>query len=140
MRSWLSNDLMRNILQKEIIRYLIVGGLNTVVTYVLYLLILNVSNITIAYTTSYILGILISYFLNVIFVFKTKVSIKKFFQFPLVYVVQYFLNTFFLIILVKNLNVNEKLAPLIILIISIPITFILTKVILGNRKFKEKPQ
>ncbi|SDH58680.1 Putative flippase GtrA (transmembrane translocase of bactoprenol-linked glucose) [Aneurinibacillus thermoaerophilus] len=116
-------------MNKEFFRFLIVGGLNTGITYGIYLVLLLGFPYVLAYSGSYIIGVFISYYLNSKIVFQTNFSIKKMLQFPLVYVVQYVINTMFLYFLVQ-MNISEKLAPILVVILSIPITFILSKYIL----------
>lgn len=113
-------------------RFIIIGGINTVVTYLIYILLLVVFTYKCAYSLSYISGVLISYTLNTVFVFKECWSWSKLFKFPIVYFVQYVFGLLLLTILVDNLNVNVKLAPVINVIIFIPITYILTKMIIKS--------
>ncbi|OBZ13441.1 polysaccharide synthesis protein GtrA [Bacillus sp. FJAT-26390] len=117
----------------EIIRFIIVGILNTGFTYVLYLILLLYFPYSIAYTISYFLGIIISYLLNTFLVFKQPISIKRIIKFPIIYVVQYLINLLLVFILVDTINMNEKIALLISIAITFPITFILTRYILKKR-------
>lgn len=117
-------------MNKEFMRFLIVGGANTLITYAIYLLFLPIFNYNIAYGTSYVSGIVISFILNAKFVFNTNLTFGKAIKYPLVYVVQYIINVILLNVFIESLNINDKLAPLIVIIISIPITFVLSKLIL----------
>jgi len=69
------------------VRYLLVGGLNTAVCYVIYLLLLDFTGHNIAFTIDYLFGIVFSYFLQLKFVFQAEGSIEKFVKFPSVYVI-----------------------------------------------------
>lgn len=115
-------------------KFVVSGGINTLATYIIYLLLLMIFNYSVAYTLSYLSGILISFYLNSIFVFKEKVTLKKFLRFPIVYAVQYLVNMFMIYVLVEELHVTAQIVPLIVIVITIPITYILSKVIIKGRK------
>ena len=85
-----------------------------------------------AYSLSYVSGILISYTLNTVFVFREFWTWRKLFKFPIVYFVQYVFGLFLITVLVDSLNVDIRLAPLLIVIISIPITYFLSKLIIKS--------
>lgn len=118
-------------MSKQFFRFLIIGSFNTGVTYLLYLALLYLLPYSVAYTISYILGIIVAYILNSKIVFKSNISIKKIAIYPIVYIIQYLINIGGLFFLVDLLGVEQKIAPIIIIGVSIPITFILNKYILG---------
>ena len=118
----------------QFIRFVGVGGINTIVTYLLYLLLLLVTNYTLSYTMAYLFGIALSYWLNLKFVFQEKSSRKKIVLFPLVYLVQYLFGVLVLYVAIEKLNISEKIAPILIVILTVPLTFILTKKILSEKK------
>jgi hypothetical protein len=60
-------------------------------------------------------------------VFKTRISWKGFFAFPLVYLVQYLLSAVLLSVLVERSGVPKSVAPLVVIALTIPITFVLTR-------------
>jgi putative flippase GtrA len=115
-----------------ILRFLLGGGLNTMVTYGIYL-VLNIWIVySIAYTIAYLSGIVFSYIINTQWVFKQKTSLKSAGMYPLVYLIQYLLGISLLHVLVAVLQLPETIAPLIIIVISLPVTYILTKLILSK--------
>src|SRR5437868_5451334 len=73
-------------------RFLISGGTNTILTYLIYVGLVLVLPYPVAYTITTILGIFSSYILNARFVFRRKLSLTVALQYPLVYVVQYVLG------------------------------------------------
>jgi len=123
-------NLIQKIINNRLIRFVGVGGLNTFITYILYLVLILVVNYKIAYTISYIIGIFLSYWLNLKIVFQTKSTKKKIFLFPLVYLFQYIFGLLLMYGLVEILGFNQFFAPIIVAICSIPITFILSRFIL----------
>lgn len=117
-------------LNKEFSNFVVVGITNTAVTYIIYLVFLSFFEYNIAYGISYLSGIVISFILNGKYVFKTQLTIIKALKYPVVYIVQYLINLVVLNLLIKYIYINEVIAPLIVIIISIPITFTLSKIIL----------
>jgi putative flippase GtrA len=121
-------------ISSEFLRYLIVGGTNTAITYGLYLLLLLVMPYSAAYTVEYLLGIAISYYLNSRFVFHQPLHWKKAFQFPLVYIVQYMSGIALLSLSVEVLHINAEIAPLLVIAFTIPLTFVLSRLIIKGRQ------
>ncbi|CAM4332478.1 putative flippase GtrA [Paenibacillus endophyticus] len=119
-----------------IIKFGFIGALNTAFTYLLYLVLLNFFSYSIAYSISYIVGIVFSYFFNSYFVFKIPVSLSNFLRFPIVYVVQYFLNLLLIFVLVDKLLISEQIALLISIVVTFPISFVLSRYVLKGKKNK----
>lgn len=120
-------------LNKEFLKFVISGVVNTAATYIMYLLLLLFMNYSIAYTVSYLSGIVISFYLNTIFVFKEKVTFVKFLKFPIVYVVQYLINLIMIFALVERLGLSAQLVPLIVIVITVPITYFISKKLLRGK-------
>ena len=104
----------------EIIKFVIVGGINTLDYYLVYLII------------GFIVSFIISYYLNCYFVYRVKPTLKKFLSFPLTQVVNMGMQSLFLYIFVRWFNFPSEIAPFVGLIVTIPITFILSKWILKD--------
>ncbi|CAD7360021.1 MULTISPECIES: GtrA family protein [Staphylococcus] len=119
----------------EIFRFILVGGINTMNYYVVYLILLNLLHIhyLISHIVGFIVAFVISYYLNCYFVYKVKPTLKKFLAFPLTQVVNMGTQTLLIFIFVQYLNFNESIAPFIGLIVTIPITYVLSKYILKDR-------
>lgn len=125
--------LLTKLLNKEFLKFVVSGGINTLTTYLVYLLLLLFLNYSLSYTVSYVSGIFLSYYLNTVFVFKEKMSIKKFLKFPIVYLIQYFINLLMLYILVEHLYLSTRIVPLIVVVVTIPVTFVLSKLIIKSK-------
>lgn len=117
----------------EFTKFILTGAINTLITYTIYLILIPVIPYKIAYSIGYVCGVMVSFFLNTFFVFKAKATLKKFFRFPIVYIFQYILNIVFLYITVEKFSVNKKYAPIVVIILSIPITFILSRLIIKDK-------
>lgn len=122
--------LIQKIIDNRLVRFVGVGGLNTFVTYILYLLLILIVNYQVAYTITYIVGIFLAYWLSLKIVFQTKSTKKKLFLFPFVYLFQYLFGLSIMYVLIEILGLNQFFAPLVVAICSIPITFILSRFIL----------
>lgn len=115
-------------------RFLIGGILNTAITYLLYYSLLPFFSYKTAYTAAFILGILVGYSLNALFVFKAKVAIKSMIRFPLIYLVQYLLSIALVTTLIEYFGVAVWFAPIIVIIITVPLMFVLSKLIFTSEK------
>ncbi len=109
------------------LRFLIGGCVNTAFTYGVYLALILVMEYQWAYSLSFVLGIVFSYCFNASLVFKIPLSWKGLFAYPLVYVVQYGISAIGLTFLVEFFEISERWAPLLILVVTVPLTYILSK-------------
>lgn len=119
--------------EREAIRFLLAGGANTVVTYLIYLLLLHVLPYRVAYSATFVLGIVLGYTLNTRYVFRATWQWKRLAAYPLVYVVQYLLGVLLLTMLVERGLANEQVAPLVVVVLSLPIVFITSRLIIKAR-------
>lgn len=122
--------LIKKSIHSEFFRFLMVGVSNTLVAYVVYLLLLPFLPYLYAYTLSYCVGVVNSYFMNVFFVFRKKVSLHSFLKFPFVYVVQYFLGASILWLLVGQLGIGPVWAYAVVIIVTVPITYLASRFVL----------
>ncbi|MCE3022429.1 GtrA family protein [Staphylococcus pasteuri] len=118
----------------EIIKFIIVGGLNTLNYYIVYLLLLKLLDVyyLISHITGFLVSFIISYYLNCYFVYKVKPTLRKFISFPLTQIVNMGMQTLLLYVFVQWFHFPSETAPFAGLIITIPITFILSKWILKD--------
>ncbi|WCM53073.1 GtrA family protein [Pseudomonas sp. WJP1] len=135
------NQALSRILRLEIARFLLSGGLNTALTYGIYLLVLLFLPYKTSYTISYISGIGIAYALNRFFVFKGHQGIKSIAFLPFIYLIQYLFSLLIVWVWVEKLGYDQRVAPLIAITITIPLTFILSKMIFSKKPLNsDNPQ
>lgn len=115
---------------KRWLRFLLGGGVNTVFTYAIYLALNTVLTYQLAYFIAYALGVVFAYWFNAVVVFRVPLSWKGFFSYPLVYVAQYVASAFLLGSLVEAVGIDEVLAPLVVTIIMVPLTYVMSKFVL----------
>lgn len=111
----------------EVLRFLIGGASTTLVSYAAYLLLLPHFSYLVAYSIAYAIGIGWSYFANTLFVFRRRPSVKRALAFPLVYAIQYLAGTALLVVLVDGLHVGQNIAPLAVVILTLPVTYVLSR-------------
>ena len=118
---------------RQFIRFVGVGGFNTIVTYLLYLTLLPFLAYEVAYSAVYVFGIGLAYWLNLKYVFHEKGTRKKMILFPLVYLLQYILGIFILYIAIDTFSIPKEIGPIIVVLITLPITFLVSKIILVKK-------
>ncbi len=116
----------------EFVKFLLVGFANTAFSGAVYLLLNIILPYKIAYSMAYISGLVFSYILNAKWVFQEKLNKKSFFAFPLAYVPQYVIGLLCLHVLVERFAVSEQLAFLFVVVLSIPITFLMSRYIIKS--------
>ncbi|EGQ1624737.1 GtrA family protein [Staphylococcus pseudintermedius] len=119
----------------EIFRFILVGGVNTLNYYIVYLILLRLFDVhyLISHIVGFIFSFVVSFYLNCYFVYKVRPTLKKFLAFPLTQVVNMGTQTLLIFIFVDLMHFNAALAPFVGLIVTIPITYILSKFILKDR-------
>ena len=110
-------------------RFLVSGVINTLATYILYLLLLKFLPYTWAYTITYAAGIALGYLLSAKWVFKKNLSVRTAASYPLAYLINYAIGIGILRFCVHVLHVPTQVAPLIVVCVTVPAMFILTRAI-----------
>ena len=121
----------------QALRFIVSGGVNTAVTYAIYLILLNFANYTLAYSMAFAIGIALAYVLNVFFVFRADHSLKKAALFPVIYLIQYGMNVAILHVTVERLAISPKIALVIGIAITLSVTFFLSRSLLGVASAKK---
>ena len=120
------------IFNKHVISFVLCGVFNTAVTYLLYLLLSGIMHYQLAYLVAYTSGIALAYVLNLRLVFNVRSSFKKIISYPLVYVVQYLLGAGLLYLLLIIFGLSNALAPLLVTVFLLPVSYLMNKKILFN--------
>lgn len=125
--------MSREHIVREFGRFLLVGAINTALTYALYLLLLRAMGYLAAYSVAYVIGIVVSYFAVSRYVFRTRTTLAGFVKYPLVYVAQYLLGALVLWICVEWLAIRRELALLFSIAATVPVTFAISRLLLTAR-------
>lgn len=115
-------------IDREFIRFILVGGVNTVVYYIVYSLCLHVLHwhYFMAHMMGFAISLVGSFFLNTLFTYKVKPTMTKFLRFPLTQLVNIATSATLLFLLVGYFQMNSSIAPIVAVIFTIPITFLVT--------------
>ncbi|MFD1929829.1 GtrA family protein [Sporosarcina siberiensis] len=115
-------------INEEFLKFIVVGVLNTAIYYFVFLFCLHFLNLHyfVAHIFSVVISIVGSFFLNTKYTYNVEITWRKFFYFPLTQLVNVIVTMLLLVLLVESLHVNSQFAPLLALVVTIPITFIIT--------------
>lgn len=134
---------IQKLLANQFVRYVIIGGINTIVSFVLFKLFLfllgdETLRKSIGFVIAQFFGIVVSYLLNSTLTFKRKLSLKGFIAFagPLVGL-QFIVSGGGMYVL-SNLGVNSNVAFVILTGINVILGYLLAKVSLNI--FTEKAE
>lgn len=108
-------------------RFIISGCLNTLLTYAVYLALLQLLPYQTSYTVSYLSGVVLAYALNRYFVFRRHRGAWSIAALPLIYLAQFLLGLFVIWVCVEKLGVSDIVAPVVVIIISVPFTYFLSR-------------
>lgn len=119
---------LKNIMQ-QFIKFGIVGISNTFISLLIfYLLVFLHFHYILANTLAFIISVLNSYYWNRKYVFnKTDKRIQTLTKTFISYGTTFVLGTFLLFVMVEKLNVSQLIAPLVNLLITVPINFLFNK-------------
>ena len=121
---------------EEIINYLIVGGLTTLVSLVTYYIcVLTVFNpkdaleLQIANIISWVISVSFAYITNRVFVFKSKSKklLKEISSFVSARVITLVLDMFIMFIMVTTLGLNDKISKLVVQVVVIILNYVFSK-------------
>jgi len=117
-------------------RFVVFGGVNTLVTYGLYLALLPLLPYQASYTVAYLAGILIAYLFNRKFVFSSHRGLRSAVLLPFVYLAQYLVSLLVLWLWIDKGGLRPALGPLIAIAITVPMTYLLSREIFSKRPRK----
>jgi putative flippase GtrA len=117
---------------RRLVGFVIGGGLNTAVTYLVYLALHFSLSYQLAYFLAYAVGIVFSYCFNSKVVFQKAMSWQGMLAFPAVYVVQYAVSAVALAIIVERIAVPAWIAPLLVSVLTLPLTYVLTRLVVNR--------
>ena len=122
---------------KEKINYLIAGGLTTLISIVsYYLLRIVIDDYKICTVLSWIIAVIFAYFINRGFVFKSKEKnvFKEFISFISSRLVTLVVELLSMYVLVQFIDMNDRIAKIIVQIIVIILNYILSKIFVFKKK------
>ncbi|MFE3882996.1 GtrA family protein [Streptomyces lydicus] len=125
----------------QVMRFAMVGAVNTVTFYSSYLALHPWLPYVLAYTAAFTLSMVGSFFLNTYFTYRTRPTWRKFLTFPLTNLTNFILTGTGTILLVNWLHVSSRLAPLPAAVAAIPITFLVSRrILLPGSEYRSSDQ
>ncbi len=121
-------------IEREPVRFVLAGGLNSVVTYAAYLVLLPLIGYAIAYSVTYAGGVFFAYYLSARLVFRRPLRWRHAVQYPLVYVLQYGLGITLMTAFIEGLHLHAEYVPALVIVITLPFTFWLARWIIKREK------
>jgi putative flippase GtrA len=117
----------------RIARFAAVGVVNTGTYYVFYLLLRTQVTYLVAHVCAFVVAMIGSYFLNCFFTFRTRPRWRTFLLYPLSNLANLVITTIGLRIAVANGGVDQRIAPLLVAVLAIPLTYVVVHYILIGR-------
>ena len=119
-------------------RFMIAGAVNTGLTYAIYYGLLFFVPYVFAYSLAYAIGIGMGYLLNAHWVFKRATSLGSATVYPLIYALNYLMGVGMLWLLIELIHIPKEIAPLFVVVVSIPLMYMVTKSIFLRKPTNEK--
>ncbi|MDY4788397.1 MAG: GtrA family protein [Bacilli bacterium] len=134
-------NFIKKVLSLEIVKFLIVGGINTLMGGILipYLVRLFLQGeprfygIDISLTVGYLIWFTFAYLLQVKYVFNTNFNIKRYLLYPLTQIPNYLINQGFLYLFEKVLKLSSLISLFLAAILAVPIMFIIVRLVVKDK-------
>ncbi|MDP9219936.1 MAG: GtrA family protein [Actinomycetota bacterium] len=117
----------------RLLRFGFVGVLNTGIYYTCYLLLRLSVQYLVAHVCATAIAMVCSYFLNCYITFRIRPHWKTFVLFPLSNAFNFVITTVGLNVSVQWLGVDERIAPLPMAVLAIPLTYLATHYLMLGR-------
>lgn len=111
------------------LRFLVSGGVNTFLTYVAYLVLLQYASYRVSYTVAYVFGIFLAYVLYRAYVFRQDARKHGLVLVAAVYLAQYLAGLGIVSVWVDRLGGPVAIAPVVAVVLTLPVTYYLNSLI-----------
>lgn len=115
------------------LRFLVAGGTNTAITFVLYLGLLRVLDYTWSYVLAFVAGVVLAYLMQRYLVFGASGGRFGWLFLSFSYVFQLGLGVFLVRAWVQTLHAPEALAPLFSAAVTVPLMFVISRQIFRGK-------
>ncbi|WP_324274264.1 GtrA family protein [Blastococcus brunescens] len=119
--------------RRTFLRFLVVNAVNTALYWGLYLLLLFVLPYLVANTVALVLAVLAAYLLNARYAFQVDASGRSLVLFLGANGTTIVLRTAVVWVLVEKLAASQELAPLLAVIVTTPVAYVLTRLAMTTR-------
>lgn len=121
------NPILARLFRLEAVRFILAGGINTLLTLALYWLLLAWLEYRLAYTASFAAGIISGFALNTYVVFRVPWSWVRLLAFPSVHAVNYVVGLAIVWVGVRVFGIDERIAPVVAAVAIVPLNFLMTR-------------
>ncbi|MGL5958881.1 MAG: GtrA family protein [Phocaeicola sp.] len=110
----------------EFLRFCLVGAISAGVHYAIYYLFQMFIELNIAYTSGYVLSLIINFFLTSYFTFRSNPSVKRAAGFGFSHLINYLIHMG-LFNLFLAIGIHSLLAPVLVLAVAVPTNYLLLR-------------
>ncbi|EFF90105.1 membrane protein [Streptomyces sp. e14] len=118
---------------RQILTFAVVGVVNTLTYYLLYLLFLTRLPYLAAHVLAFAISMVGSFFLNARFTYRIRPTWRKFLLFPLTNATNFVITTAGVYVIVDVLHAGSRFAPLLASAAAIPVTFVVSRMIMLSK-------
>ena len=112
------------------LRFVVVGGANTLLSLALYWIALLWMPPQAAYAISFAAGVITGYLLHTRYAFRSKRGWRSFLAWPLICLAGWAVGAAALQLAIGPLGIDPRIAPLLAIAASLPLTFVLGRLVL----------
>ena len=120
--------------QRDGLRFIAFGLLNTALTYGIYCLLVFVLAPQLAYFIVYVLGVMFAYIGNAKWVFKGNVSAKSAMAYPFMQMGQYLITAGVLQLMLQMFALEKRIALAVAIVIVAPLAFLMNRYLFRVRE------
>lgn len=123
------NNLIKKVLNREVISYLIFGVLTTLVNFFAFYVFVRIFSVeeNLSNAIAIVLSILFAYITNSIFVFNSKLNFTEFFKFILGRAFTFFLEMFGFFVMFNLIHIPDLISKIVITVVVIILNFFISK-------------
>lgn len=113
-----------------LVKFSMVGVVNTVVSYVVYLLLQFVLPYMVAFVIGWCVGVIVSFLLNCRFTYRVRPTWRGLALFPLSSVPNIVLSSGGVLLMVEIWHWDQRIAPLVATLLAVPVSYLIARTIL----------
>ena len=117
----------------ELILFCIVGSTAMTIHYGIYYVLLRFLPVNVSFSLGYFISFLYNFTMTSYFTFKVKPSVSRFFRFAASHGTNYLLQILLLNFFIHVAGLNEKMAPVPVYAISVPVNYMLVRLAMKRR-------
>lgn len=115
------------------LRFLVVGGFNTSITYGLYCVLVIWWHPQLAWLTVFLLGLALGFYTHTRLVFKGRLGHRKAVGYTLLQLLLYALSSTLIYLSMHFVGLGPRTAAAVAIVVNVPISFLLSRRILSDR-------